>query len=277
MISNFHSPKEQSFSLWHTFKSHIPRFLLTILCDIISPLLIFLLLQKHMKSVYALLIAGIPPLIMIFIKAILSHTFDALGFLVLISFLCSAIVAVLTHNPIVLLVEKSLITVIIAFICSITLIPFRCHWRPIAYYFYQDFVPTKRKDIGLADYKTEGESLSSKEEVAQVYDWLYIHFSSFRLSCYLITSIWSIGFLLESLTRLILILIHLPINQILIYGNIILSLITVLCIILTIICITKERKKTLISIQELKRSDHPLWIVTENFNENHRIYEINHF
>ena len=258
------------FSIWDTFKHHIPRVLLTILVDLILPLVIYFSFQKFLKLVYALLIAGIPPLIMVIIKGILSRTFDALGFLVFIAFLISAVIAIVIHNPIVFLLEKSIITAILSLIFGITLIPFECsqyrfHNRPLAYYFYRDLVPTKRKEVGLPDgifgdeqdniqEQHQGElsirRLSYKKEVTQVYEWIYTHCLSFRSICYMITSIWSIGFLLEFLGRLTLILLHLSINKIVLYGHVILSLVTVVMIILTIICITKERQQTLRFIQQ---------------------------
>jgi hypothetical protein len=261
------------FSIWDTFKHHIPRFLITILVDIILPLIIYFSLQKRIKPVYALLVAGIPPLAMVIIKGLLSRTFDALGFLVFIAFLISAIVAVITHNPIVLLLEKSVITGILSIIFGLTLISLDCyqysfHIRPLAYYFYQDLVPTKRHEVGLPDdiFHNELESLdeqredepsmihvSHKEEVAQVYEWIYAHCSSFRTACYMITSIWSIGFLFEFLGRLTLILVHLKLDKIVLYGTVILTIITIIMIILSIICIAKERKQTLEFIRQWKK------------------------
>jgi len=269
------SPQQIHFSIWDTFKHHIPRFLITILVDVILPVVIYFGLQKRIKPVYALLVAGSPPLIMVIIKGILSRTFDALGFIVFIAFLLSAIVALIIHNPIVLLLEKSIITAILSLIFGLTLIPLQCcqqrfHIRPIAYYFYQDLVPTKRAEVGLPDsiFENEQESteeqhegeipvikLSHKKEVAQVYEWIYAHCSSFPSACYMITSIWSIGFLLEFLGRLTLILARLSVNKIVIYGQFILSSVTVICIILTIICITKERKQTLRFIEQWKKDN----------------------
>ena len=249
-----------SFSVWKTFKHHIPHFLLTIFFDIILPLVIYFALQKRLKPVYALLISGTPPLFMVILKAILSRTFDALGFLVFIGFLMSALVALVTHNPIILLLEKSIITAILSFVFGITLIPCRCcpsrcRIRPLAYYFYQDLVPTRRIELGLPysifqneidDQEEETQPhLSPKEEVAQVYEWIYRHCSSFRTACYLITSIWAGGYLIEFLARVILILMNSTINKIFIYGHVILTSITILCIILTIVCISKERRQTL--------------------------------
>ncbi|CAM4768863.1 unnamed protein product [Rotaria magnacalcarata] len=268
------------FSIWNTFKHHIPRLVITVLVDLICPLVLYLILQKRIKSVYALAAAGVPPFIMVIIKGIVSRTFDALGFLVFFCFVASAIAAIITRNPVILLLEKSLVTGFVSIVFGITLIPFRCcphrcRIRPLAYYFYQDLVPTKRKDIGLPDSIFEDEqqeqlldnqfsemqeetllplpALSHKQEVAQVYEWIYRHCSSFRLSCYLITSIWSIGLLLEFLARLFLILIHLSVEKIFIYGHIILSAMTTLLIILTVLCITRERKQTLKSIETWKR------------------------
>ncbi|CAF0764054.1 unnamed protein product [Adineta steineri] len=268
------SSQQIQFSIWNTFKHHIPRFLLTILVDIILPLVIYFGLQKRIKPVYSLLVAGTPPLIMVIIKGILSRTFDALGFLVFIAFLLSAIVAIITHNPIILLLEKSVITGILSIIFGLTLIPLQCchqrfHIRPLAYYFYQDLVPTKRADVGLPNniFQDEQElideqhemdcsikTLSHKQEVAQVYEWIYEHCSSFRSACYIITSIWSVGFLLEFLGRLALILIRLTVNKIVIYGHLVLTSATIICIILTIICITKERKQTLRFIEQWKKN-----------------------
>lgn len=257
------------FSIWDTFKHHIPRFCLTILVDIILPLVIYFVLQKRLKPVYALLISGVPPLIMVLIKGIVARTFDALGFLVFIAFLISALVALITRNPIVLLLEKSIITAILSLVFGVTLIPFhcchyRCQIRPLAYYFYQDLVPTRRMEVGLPnsifvheqmsiDNQASDVSipkLSAKQEVAQVYEWIYRHCSSFRSACYTITSIWSMGFLLEFLARLILILVHLTVNKIFIYGHVILTCVTIICILLTILCISKERQQTLTFIEQ---------------------------
>ena len=257
------------FSFWQIFKPHIPRFILTTLVDVVLPLLIYFLLQKHIKPVYALVIAGTPPLLMVISKAILSRTFDALGFLIALGFIISGVVAIITRNPVIILLEKSLITGILSVIFALTLIPLtcchhRCRLRPLGYYFYQDLVPTNRVQIGLpANIFDSGEysehdvlipKLSDREEIAKVYEWLYENCSSFRISCYVITSVWSIGFLGEFLTRLTLILVHLSVNKIVLYGNLILTIITVICTAITITCITKERKQTLILVEQWKNA-----------------------
>ncbi|CAF3254991.1 unnamed protein product, partial [Rotaria sp. Silwood2] len=163
------------FSIWHTFKHHIPRFLTTILIDIILPLVIYFLLQKYIEPVYALLVAGTPPLFMVIFKAISSRTFDALGFLVFIGFIISGVVALTTHQAVVLLLEKSLVSGIVSIIFAITLIPFHCclHYcrvRPLAYYFYQDLVPTGREQVGLPENLfTNNNNNNNQESIHEQY------------------------------------------------------------------------------------------------------------
>lgn len=253
-------------STWHALKRHIPRFLLTMLVDIILPLAVFFTLQNFIKPVYAIICAGIPPLVMIIFKAIRSRTFDALGFIVLIGFIISAILGIVTQDPILLLLGQALITGIICFIFTFTLIPFyrchqRCQLRPLAYYLYQDLAPTTRAQLGLPKRLFQNEHysdqenkplISDKHEVTKVYQWLYTNCLSFRHSCYVITTIWSVGLLFGFLGQLILILIHLSINIIVIYGHVILTSITIFCIVLCIIQVTKERKQTMIFIEQWK-------------------------
>ncbi|CAF1229734.1 unnamed protein product [Rotaria sordida] len=267
-----------SFSIWHILKHPISRLITTILIDVILPLAMYFILQKYTKTVYALVISGVPPILMVIFKAILSRTFDALGFIVFIGFVISAIVAIASQDPIVLLFGQALVTGVICCIFAVTLIPFyRCHHRfqlrPLVYYIYQDLAPIKRTQIGLPESlfrnrqesikgqysKHEDESLipkfSDKQEVSKVYEWIYTNCPSFRRSCYVITSIWSVGLLLGCLGQLILILIHLSVNKIVIYGRIIYISLIVLCVLLTIICGKRERKQRMILIEQWKEDN----------------------
>ena len=262
------------FSPWRAFKHHIPRFVTTIIIDVVLPLVIYLILQRYIRPVYALLAASSPPLLMVIFKATWWCTFDPLGSIVFLTFAITALVAVVTRSAIILLLEKSLMNGLLSVIFGVTLIPCCCcacpfRWRPLAYYFYQDLVPTTREDLGLpaqifddhrertADRYTQLEDEiakdnSSKKEISQVYTWLYDHCSSFRTSCRLITGIWSIGFMSEFVARLTLILVCKSVNKIVLYGHAILTSITVIMIVLSIICITIERRHTLAFVERWK-------------------------
>jgi hypothetical protein len=266
------TPTSTHIFAWHTFKHHLPRFVATIVVDIVLPLVIYFALQKYVNPVYALLAAGAPPLVMVIYKAVLHRSFDIIAFLVFFAFIIAGVVAVITKNPIVLLLEKSLVTAVLSLIFGITLIPFQCchancNLRPLVYYFYEDLLPTTREEIGLPDslfndrQQTKHEDkglltkLTGKQEVDQVYNWIYTHCPSFRTSCYVMTAICSIGFLLEFLARLSLILMGLSVTQIIVYGDIILTLITIICIGLAVISIIQERRQTLIAIEQWKKEN----------------------
>lgn len=263
------------FSVWRTFKHHIPRFLTTIIIDVILPLAVYLILQRQIRPVYALLAASSPPLLMVIFKAVWMCTFDPLGFLVFLTFSITALVAVITRSAMILLLEKSLMNGLLSVIFGVTLIPCCCctcpfRWRPLAYYFYQDLVPTTRDDLGLPaqlfdenrvksvdryaqlEDELSRDNSSSKQETAQVYAWLYENCSSFRTSCRLITGIWSVGFMAEFLARVTLILVCTSVNKVVLYGHAVLTFITVIMIVLSIICITIERRRTLAFIERWK-------------------------
>ncbi|CAF1458570.1 unnamed protein product [Adineta ricciae] len=293
---------EIKFSLWHTFKRHIPRFILTVVFDLVLPLVLFFVLQKRIGTLYALLISGAPPLVMVILKAIISRTLDALGLLILLGFVISAVVALITKNDTVLLLEKSLVTGVASIIFAVSLIPIPCcckrwHWRPLVYFIYQDLLPTKRKDIGLPDdiFNHEPNSMyglydsqkkADKKEVAQVYNWLYTHCRSFRRTCYILTIIWAIGLFLEFVGRLILIFVNLSVNQIYIYGHVILGVAVGICGILTVILVSRERKKTIAFVKqwnqgygdvedpEKQRSSLSLWLIGNSPTSNGFVSDI---
>ncbi|CAF0831362.1 unnamed protein product [Adineta steineri] len=137
-----------------------------------------------------------------------------------------------------------------------------------------NLLPTKRKDVGLPDDIFDDRSKSmdgqyvdgiserraerkakrkaDRKEVTQVYDWMYTNCRSFRCSCYILTIIWSIGFMLEFLGRLALILAHLTTKEIVIWGHVILGVVVLICGILSLICLIIERRKTLRFIKQWK-------------------------
>ncbi|CAF1415086.1 unnamed protein product [Adineta ricciae] len=201
-------PSQDKVSTWNTFKHHIPRILITAFIDMFVPLIIYFLLENRIPSVYALLLAGAPPFLMVTYKAIQERSFDAIGFLVCAAFLLAAVSAVLLDDPYILLFEKSFLTGIGVVAFSITLIPFRCRysskyqWRPLVYYFYHDLIPINRTEFGLPDSvfdddqyteRTElrnemtSKGISRAREARLVYAWLglfeRLYHPTFSLCC----------------------------------------------------------------------------------------------
>jgi hypothetical protein len=262
-------PSQVKVSSWNTFKHHIPHMIIIILVDLIIPLLIYFALEYRTKPVYALLAASSPPLLMVIFRALWAHSFDAIGCACFIAFIFSAILALVLNNPTILMLEKSLITGVAAVVFAITLIPFqccpnRCRCRPMVYYIYHDLIPISRAEFGLPDSVFDNDQytelkddnkkreLPTVKEVAQLYAWIYDHCSSFRIACYFMTSVWVVAFSVEFIIRFVLISLHLPIGLIYIYGQIVFSVLVVLCAILQICCMAIERKYTLAYIEQWK-------------------------
>jgi hypothetical protein len=139
------------------FKRNIFRgLIITTVIEIILPLILYFVLEKYIEPIYAFIAASVPALFMIILKAIWRRAFDPVGFLICVAFLVSAIVLVISHNPTILLLEKSFIMVVYSIVFAISMIPFHlCHCRfqvrPIAYYLYQNLIPTGKADIELPD------------------------------------------------------------------------------------------------------------------------------
>ncbi|CAF0746875.1 unnamed protein product [Adineta steineri] len=262
-------PSQFHLVTWNTFKHHIPRLIIIIVVDLILPVIIYFSLASNIKPVYALLAAGIPPFLMVVFKAVWKRNFDSIGFIVCITFTFAAILALTLDNPKILLLEKSLITGALAIIFGITLIPFRCglgqyRWRPIVYYFYHDLVPVSRTEFGLLDSmfdddqytelrdENRKQDVPDPKEVAQVYAWIYDHCSSFRISCYLMTGVWAVGFCIECIVRYILIASHFTVNEVFLYGKISFIIIIIICATLQICCVVYERKHILAHIEHWK-------------------------
>ncbi|CAF1390855.1 unnamed protein product [Adineta ricciae] len=266
-------PSQNKVSTWNTFKHHIPRILITAFIDMFVPLIIYFLLKNRIPSVYALLLAGAPPFFMVIYKAIQESSFDAIGFLVCAAFLLAAVSAVFFDDPYILLFEKSFVTGIGVVAFSITLIPFRCHysskyqWRPLVYYFYHDLIPVNRTEFGLPDSAFDDDQYTERTELRNemaskgisragearlVYAWLYEHCSSFRISCYFMTSVWAVAFLSDFIIRFALYAANASINTMYVWGQITFCIACALCAVLQILTMTIERKYTLAYIEQWK-------------------------
>ncbi|UJR17612.1 hypothetical protein I4U23_004508 [Adineta vaga] len=263
------SSQKPKISPWNTFKHHIPHMIIICLIDIVIPLLIYFVLENRIKPVYALLAASSPPFFMVIVKIIWVRSFDAIGFVMFIAFITSAVLALVLKSPKILLLEKSLLTGVGAVVFAITLIPFhyccnRCQLRPIVYYFYPDLIPITRAEFGLPDviFDNNGyielkddkkkEILSNMKEAAQVYAWIYDHCSSFRISCYFMTCVWITAFSIEFIFRIIFISLNLSVNSIFIYGQIVFGIVVAGCAILQVCTMMIERKYTLAYIEQWK-------------------------
>ncbi|RKO84630.1 hypothetical protein BDK51DRAFT_37349, partial [Blyttiomyces helicus] len=83
----------------------------------------------NLRQVWALLLAGIPPLFAVIYSAVRHRSIDVVGALVFFAFAVSGIVAAATDNARLLLFEKSLVTSILGVVFLISLAHGSVTWR----------------------------------------------------------------------------------------------------------------------------------------------------
>ncbi|GAB5586370.1 hypothetical protein Unana1_01270 [Umbelopsis nana] len=97
-----------------------------IIMDVALPVVLYFVLKGPLGNpAYALLIGGVPALIMVIIRLIYSRSLDAIGILVFLAFLISAIVAFASGDARILTFEKSIVTLILGVVFIITTLPIK--------------------------------------------------------------------------------------------------------------------------------------------------------
>jgi hypothetical protein len=131
--------------------SLLPQIAGIVILEIGLPLGLYFGLRQPtgpLNPVWALLIAGCPPLAIVILKLVVKCKIDAAGLLAVTAFAAAAIVAAATQNARILLLEKSIITGAIGLVFAISLIPFQWTWkgrvhrlRPLTYMLCAQFLP----------------------------------------------------------------------------------------------------------------------------------------
>ncbi|POG77664.1 hypothetical protein GLOIN_2v1544686 [Rhizophagus irregularis DAOM 181602=DAOM 197198] len=130
--------------------------------EIALPLILFYVLKSYMKEIWALLISGVPPFLIVIYGIISKRRIDILGAITIISIVVSAIVASLKGDARAYLLRESAITGTVGLTFLITLIPIKYgsfQMRPIMFYFAKDmqtgesfgYSSKKRNNSGLTE------------------------------------------------------------------------------------------------------------------------------
>jgi hypothetical protein len=140
------TPSNQKIGL-----SFLPRIAIIVIFEIGLPLGLYFGLRQPtgpLSPVWALLVAGCPPLLVVIYNIVVKFKIDGAGLLLVTGFVVAAIVAAVSQNAKVLLLEKSIVTGAIGIVFLITLIPFRLTWkgrlyrmRPLTYTLSLQFLP----------------------------------------------------------------------------------------------------------------------------------------
>src|SRR5437016_10687954 len=73
--------------------------MLMILFDIVLPIVLYFVLKNHIQEIWALIISGVPPFIIVVYGFIRNRRVDVLGLIIVVSFIVGAIVASLKDDP----------------------------------------------------------------------------------------------------------------------------------------------------------------------------------
>ncbi|CAB4485935.1 unnamed protein product [Rhizophagus irregularis] len=130
--------------------------------EIALPLILFYVLKSYMKEIWALLISGVPPFLIVIYGIISKRRIDIFGAITIISIVVSAIVASLKGDARAYLLRESAITGTVGLTFLITLIPIKYgsfQMRPIMFYFAKDmqtggsfgYSSKKRNNSGLTE------------------------------------------------------------------------------------------------------------------------------
>ncbi|KAH8549904.1 hypothetical protein BGW37DRAFT_501203 [Umbelopsis sp. PMI_123] len=213
-------------------------FIAKMVIDIAVPLIIYHNLKHHTSLIVALMVSSIPPLLLVIGMFIYKRKIDIMGCLAVFGFIISAIFALITGDARMVLLRDSSITCIIGICFLLTLIPIRTeHFnnRPVQFIFYAQILEG-HPPIIWKDGKGDEYSLSYA-------DWQYTYVPYVRKYSIYSTIAWGLMLEIEFLIKVILITSNLTIDQVVNYGSIIITSMTMLGMIFNAILFIPMRRK----------------------------------
>lgn len=212
-------------------------FLMTFMIGL--PIALYFGLRNILGVPYALLISGIPPLLYVIITLILQRRLDFLGILVVLAFILYAVISLVTGMCLVVhptyfyissyhetgderatLLRESSITLLIAVLFMLTLIPLRTRWLNI-YPITWSVIKRAYYDT-VMPYHWRNEHGDRHEMPFSDFLWSYI--PKARTYNYMLTAAYSVALTADFVARVIMIeATDMPVDQVVLYGNVILG------------------------------------------------------
>ncbi|KAF7725279.1 hypothetical protein EC973_000289 [Apophysomyces ossiformis] len=216
--------QKESFSRWAILLRQLRALAVMIFIDIGLPLALYYVLKMYINILIALIISGIPPLLNVLFTFWRRRKVDILGCIFVISFIISAVLTLISGDARVALLRESTTTALIGTMFVVTLIPLETRWltiRPLTFLIGHQMMSEMPK-VEWLDSNGERQAMDRM-------DWAWQYVRRFRLSCYLTTSLWGFFLLAEFVAKVIMIKSTLTIDQIVLYGNIM-----VLCVMVSL-------------------------------------------
>ncbi|KAG2209809.1 hypothetical protein INT47_001958 [Mucor saturninus] len=222
----------------------------TLLIDVALPLILYYVLKIWLSLIVALVLSGIPPLLHIIYKFWKKRKVDVLGCIIVIAFILTAVLSLISGDVRVALLRDSATTAIVGVIFLISLIPLKTRWfriRPII------FVIGKQMMEGAPPHTwtdIEGE----KHEKDQM-EFIWELSSMFRKYCYIVSGLWGVILMGEFAAKVIMIKSTLSVDQVVLYGNIIVAVVVVLMTVGSTVTSTFVQKKIVVLMAEWKSAN----------------------
>ncbi|GAB5592615.1 hypothetical protein Unana1_07515 [Umbelopsis nana] len=185
--------------------------------DVICPVILYYATRDYISQLAALLISSAPPAVMVIFKLIYYRKVDPLGLIIIFGFVLSAVISIIDSNPRVLLLRESIVTAATGILFLITLIPLKVgkiRLMPMTYGVTAQMMaaaPTIR-------YMKDGEMI---EQTRTEFCWEWC--KTFRFGMRLMTALWGCILLLEFMAKLIMYFSSLTVDQMVLYGNVVLG------------------------------------------------------
>ncbi|KAF9940261.1 hypothetical protein BGZ67_008028 [Mortierella alpina] len=184
--------------------------------DVALPVILYYILRSHMSTLAALLISSAPPAINCVAKLFFYRRVDPIGLLIIFGFVLSAILSVIDGNPRLLLLRDSFVTCASGLIFLASLVPIKIgkfQVRPLTYGVSAQMLTASPS----MQYFVEGNLV---EQSLPEFCWQWSR--RYRRGMHAMTAVWGIALLLEFTLRLIFYLSSMTLDQLVMWGNIVL-------------------------------------------------------
>lgn len=218
--------------------------------DVALPLALYYILSIWLATVYALIVSGIPPLLRVIYLFIRRGRIDILGCIFVVSFVLSAVLSLISGDARLALLRDSTTTALISLMFFVTLIPLRTKWftvRPLIFLFAQQMT-AEAEPIQWTDIEGEEHSLPLME-------WVWRECYVFRKYCYILCALWSAVLMGEFIAKVIMIKSTLTVDQIVLYGNIIVIVVIVVMSVGSTLYTKRMKKRIAVIAAEWRKNN----------------------
>ncbi|GJJ71072.1 hypothetical protein EMPS_03422 [Entomortierella parvispora] len=198
-------------------RQQLKMLAISMFLDVVLPVILYYVLKSHISTLAALLISSAPPALNTIFKIIVYRKVDPIGILVLFGFVLSAILSVVDGDPRVLLLRDSFVTGATGVIFMVSLIPLKIgkfEVKPLTAGVSAQMMAAAPKIRYFVEDKLVEQTRSD-------FCWQWSH--QYRRGMRASTLAWGVALLAEFALRLVFYFSSMTIDQLVMWGNIVLA------------------------------------------------------